>query len=288
MSATLLEAPRRAAGSPPPPPQPPPDPGPSRARRRPGRNAFAIGIIVSVLVHILIFAIVRFRVVTTGPGVASAPRAINLPPSPAMRVLDVVGVEADVPTPQVSVLDPDEPVPAPTPEITAPPVTQGAPAAVPPAPMTGGRDPALTVTERITPRSGADPRLFERPSDPMRPELDLLNNVRARVYGSIQAYNDSVAAEAAAAARALDWTVRDKNGGRWGVSPTGIHLGTITLPLPALGTSADQRAAMREWSEIQQQAGRAEVNETFDERVRAIRARREAARDSARRGGGGN
>jgi hypothetical protein len=43
---------------------------------------------------------------------------------------------------------------------------------------------------------------------------------------------------------------------------------------------------MRQWSEIQQQAGRAQVEETFDERVRAIRARRDAARDSARRGGG--
>lgn len=280
MSATLLEAPRRAA----PPPSPPaPTPNPQRPRPRPGRNALAIGIVISVLVHVVIFGI-RFTVVSSGPGASSAPRAINLTPVQGMRVLDIIGVQADVPTPQVAVVEPD--AVQPTPDISAPAVESGAAVDAPRAPVTGESDPPLTVTERITPRSGGDPRLFARPSDPLRPELDPLNNARARVYSSIQAYNDSIAAAAAAAGRALDWTVRDKNGGRWGVSPNGIHLGTITLPLPPLGASADERAAMREWAEIQQQAGRAQVEETFEDRVRAIRARREAARDSARRGGG--
>jgi hypothetical protein len=225
----------------------------------------------------------RFTTGSSDDGAAVPTQLVDVESVPGIRVLDVVPVAADVPTPQVNVVRPlplDPQVPSPQRPAQTPAVAD----AVPP-PAARSADPARTVTERIIPRSGA-PRLWERASDPLRPELDPLNNVRARVYGSIQAYNDSIAAQAAAAARALDWTVKDANGGRWGVSPSGIHLGTITLPLPALGTSAGERETMRQWSEIQQQAGRAQVEQTFDDRVRAIRARRDAARDSARRGGG--
>jgi hypothetical protein len=279
MSATLLEAPRRAAA--PPPRAVEPGPGPEKPRPRPGRNILPIALAASAFVHVLILGI-RFTAVTLGDGEVAPPQLLNVEMVPGIRVLDIVPVAADVPTPQVVVVAPrplEPPRAQPAAQTPAPPAQARTPAA-------RAADPPRTVVERITPRAGGDPRLWARGSDPLRPELDPLNNVRARVYGSIAAYNDSIAAAAEAAARALDWTVRDANGGRWGVSPSGIHLGTVTLPLPALGTSAEQRETMRQWSEIQQQAGRAQVEETFDERVRAIRARRDAARDSARRGGG--
>lgn len=261
-----------------------PDPGPEKPRPRPGRNILPIALIASALVHVIILGI-RFTTVTLGDGAVAPPQLLNVETVPGIRVLDIVPVAADVPTPQVVVVAPRplEPRPAPAQPAARTPAT---PTDAPRTPAARAVDPPRSVAERITPRAGGDPRLWERGSDPLRPELDPLNNVRARVYGSIAAYNDSIAAAAEAAARALDWTVRDANGGRWGVSPSGIHLGNVTLPLPALGTSADQRETMRQWSEIQQQAGRAQVEETFDDRVRAIRARRDAARDSTRRGGG--
>jgi hypothetical protein len=282
MSATLLEAPRRPVA---PPRVTAPSPGPEKPRPRPGRGILPIALAASAVVHILVLGI-RFGGETLRDAAPAPPRLVNVETVPGIRVLDIVPVAADVPTPQVIVVRP-QPLDRPAPVAPRPVESRAEPAdaAAPLAPRTA--DPPRTVAERITPRTG-DPRLWERPSDPLRPELDPLNNVRARVYGSIQAYNDSIAAQAAAAARALDWTVKDGNGGRWGVSPAGIHLGTVTLPLPQMGASAAERDRMRAWSEIQQQAGRAEVEATFEDRVRAIRARKDAARDSARRGGGGN
>ncbi|MGH7507594.1 MAG: hypothetical protein ACRELX_18220, partial [Longimicrobiales bacterium] len=129
-----------------------------------------------------------------------------------------------------------------------------------------------------------------RPSRPLRPELDPLNNVRARIYGQLEAYNDSIAAVAEAARSATDWTHRDANGDRWGVSPGKIHLGKITLPLPfgfsvPPGRREEYNERMRTFNEIQMQAGRAEIEKTFEARVRAIRERNQAKRDSTRSSG---
>ena len=280
MSATVLEAAPRPGVA----PRREPAPVPVPDRPRPGRHVLPLALAASALVHVLVLG-VRFTVDRIDAPAAAPVRVLEVEAVPGMRVFDVVSVVADVPTPQVAVVQPQTLDPLPPP--LEPPVeTAVQPADAPqPAPAAGVNVPR-SVAERIIPRSG-DPRLWERQSDPMRPELEPLNNVRARVYASIRAYNDSVAAAAAAAARALDWSVRDGNGGRWGVSPGAIHLGSITLPLPfVFAQSAEQRALSREWAEIQQQAGRAQLEQSFEDRVRAIRARKDAARDSARRAGG--
>jgi len=81
-------------------------------------------------------------------------------------------------------------------------------------------------------RGYADPQLV-RPVDRLPPEeLTEGEWLRLRLADRLGIYNDSAAAEAAAKLRATDWTVKDKNGGRWGVSPGQIHLGDVTLPLP--------------------------------------------------------
>ncbi|MGH7554759.1 MAG: hypothetical protein ACREMQ_17300, partial [Longimicrobiales bacterium] len=82
---------------------------------------------------------------------------------------------------------------------------------------------------------------------------------------------------------AVDWTVKDKNGGRWGVSPKGIHLGGITLPLPIQfaappGRRDEVNAAIRNWNEIQAQRASAEIDESVQDRIKAIRERKEAER----------
>jgi hypothetical protein len=231
---------------------------------------------------VLLFSI-RFTTTPLGTRAPPVPRALNIETVSGMRVLDIVPVAANVPTPQV-VVEPRAIAPVRTDLAVRAPV-DASPAAATTAPADTRPDVPATVADRLAPRA-ADPRLWANAPDPLRPELEPLNNVRARVYSALSAYNDSIAAAAAAAQNALDWTVRDKNGGRWGVSPTGIHLGTVTLPLPSLGMSAEQRAASRVWNETQHQASRRQVEQNFDDRVRAIRARKDAARDSARRGGG--
>ncbi len=107
--------------------------------------------------------------------------------------------------------------------------------------------------------------------------------VRARVADRLGAWNDSVRLASEAAAKAVDWTVRDKDGGRWGVSPAGIHLGSFTLPLnnqfvPPAGRRDEINGLIRNWNEIQAQRNQAEIRAQIEERAKAIRERKEAER----------
>jgi hypothetical protein len=107
--------------------------------------------------------------------------------------------------------------------------------------------------------------------------------VRARVAAQLGAYNDSIAAQAAASARATDWTVTDAEGGRWGVSPGKIHLGSLTLPLPFTFSAPPERreevaGRLANWTAIQQQATIVEGREIVKERNKAIEQRKAAER----------
>jgi hypothetical protein len=140
-----------------------------------------------------------------------------------------------------------------------------------------------TLTERLT--APADPILFGRIETKPAVGIDA---VRERLATSIQAYNDSVAAEVAAAERATDWTVRDKDGKRWGVSPGKLHLGDITLPLPLAfqpppGRRDEYNSRIRSYNEIEQQSARAQIKDSFEERVKEIRKRKEQERAEKRK-----
>jgi hypothetical protein len=282
MSATALERPRpivaprdapaMAVEAPPP-------------RQRPGRRVGFIALAISVFLHILVLAL-RFDAPAPTPA-APGLQVLNAPAVQSMQVFNVVVVQAEVPTPQV-VVEPRATAPI-RPDL-APPPTDIAPTRAAEAPTAAAADP-LTVRERLTPQVG-DPRLFNRPADPLSPTLEPMDNVRARVYAALEAYNDSMAGAAADAARAMDWTVKDANGGRWGVSPGQLHLGSISLPLPfgfqvPPGRRDEYNERLRVFNETQQQARRAEAEKGFKERVNDIRARKDAQRDSTRRGGGG-
>jgi hypothetical protein len=282
MSATALERPRPivARREPAQPAEPPPP------RPRPGRRVTGIALALSAALHLLILGL-RFGHEPAGT-VPGTVQVVDIDAVPGMQVFDVVEVQTDVPTPQV-ILEPRTTAPV-RPDVAQPPrIAAPADAAeAPPAAVAG--DP-LTVSERLAPRMG-DPRLFSRAPDPLTPELEPLENVRARVYSALAAYNDSVSGAAAAAARALDWTVKDADGGRWGVSPGQLHLGSISLPLPfgfqvPPGRRDEYNERMRTFNETQQQASRATLEKSFQQRVDEIRARTDAKRDSVRRGGGG-
>ena len=82
-------------------------------------------------------------------------------------------------------------------------------------------------------------------------------------------------------------TRTDEDGGRWGVSPDGIHLGDITIPVPinlspGPGKRDEVAGRVRDWGEIQTQAQRQGGKETFEERVKAVRERKEREREQQR------
>jgi hypothetical protein len=242
-----------------------------------------LALAVSALLHLLFFVVLRFEATIPRPPASGAPAVVSEPEG--LRIVEIVPVP-DEALPEVEAPEPEEePI---VPRAVRPPA--GAPTVVQP-PAGERRDPAATVAERVSPRMG-DARLFEE-HDPLIPlVVDREALAIARLYALMEAYNDSTGAAAEAAARALDWTVQDGNGGRWGISPGRIHLGGISLPLPiSFAPPPGRRDAIaarnRTFGEIAGQRARAEGNASFEERVKAIRERMDAQRDSARRSGTG-
>jgi hypothetical protein len=144
-----------------------------------------------------------------------------------------------------------------------------------------------SLSSRLLPRV-ADPRIVGMTPRAFPPaEKTGAEALRERISDRLSVYNDSVAEEAEAARRATDWTVRDKNGGRWGVAPDGIYLGKIKLPQVALSPSPGKRdeinARVRDFNEIERQAMLEESRSSFKERVQAIRQRKEKERAEKRK-----
>ncbi len=268
----------------------PPARASGRALRRPPREPRGLlwkAILASVLVHIVALLVLRFH--TPAPGGVAPPMADRF--DAVMRAVNILPVEGDVATVVEATPEPEPvtPQPARFPDAVITPPPAGPPAAEPDAPPTT-RLPS--VADRLTGRI-EDPRLYAPPRE-LPPDLDA--EVRGRVAGRIQAWNDSMAAAGAAAAAARDWTYKDSDGNRWGISPGAIHLGKLTIPLTSdpsrdvFQPPPDRRdqvnARIREWNEIQEQARRAETRAIFDERIKAIRARKEAERARADTTGG--
>jgi hypothetical protein len=141
--------------------------------------------------------------------------------------------------------------------------------------------------ERLRYRSMPTGEVWRRSEPPPPPVESAEAMVRARVAAQLNAYNDSIAAEAAASARATDWTVTDADGGRWGVSPGKIHLGSLTLPLPFTFSAPPERreevaGRLANWTAIQQQATIVEGREIVKDRNKAIEQRKAAERAARR------
>jgi hypothetical protein len=266
--------------------RPPQAPGPPRMRTGPARaataerarryrRAFWAGVAGSVLLHLLVLRIsplfVRFAQGVPGAGERAAPA-----PPPARGIEVILLFQVAKPTERTEPREARraEPRPAAEPAATGRP----GPAALGP-----------TAAEILRPRVG-DWRLvvpppvgaYERPMTPAEREAWLNERLRER----LAAANDSAAAAARREAAALDWTVGEE-GNRWGLSPGKIHLGGITVPLPfSLSPNPwqarEQADRARSYEEIQRQGAQAEIDESVEDRVRAIRERREAERRKAR------
>ena len=257
-------------------------PEPVRRVRRDPRRVLAAGLAASLLVHALVFLAFRFRVdIVPEPVQKPIPLVRVVPAIQVYDIREVPGVSTPI---EVQILEQQamDPLPVPALPEAAPEV------AAEPQPSTID---ALSVGERLRYRMAA-PDVWRAPSEEIeRPEMTDEERARARVAAQLGAFNDSVAAAAALAEKSMDWTVKDGEGGRWGVSPGAIHLGSITIPVGqtqfavAAGRREEFEGRVRTWNEIQVQSSRVEANESFKDRVKAIEERK--AKERAERNGSG-
>lgn len=266
-----------------------PSPPPPRATPHPRRSdgygrVLRWSLLFSLLAHLLLLLLSpAFLRVGLPPGETDEP--FDPATAPGMRMVETV-------------LVPDAPAPAETSaaetadrtRVTTPTRDPGVPLR-PTSPRPGAPEtvPAARGETRDDPlRPGLrDPRLWvtprrELPPPPEPTQEELHARYMEHLQGRIDALNDSIAGDAERARRATDWTVRDRSGGRWGVSPEGIHLGGVTLPPVRLQGDRDKELAaqerQRQREEIQRQAEEAERRQVREERTRATRERRDAER----------
>lgn len=216
-------------------------------RERELRRTLAAGIAASVLLHVL------FVLVAGGVRVESL--SLTLPPVetvPAPDALVVVEI-----SPVELAPAPEEPRPEPVPPPEAPPETEPEPEPEPEeeeeereeeegrAPLPGipdiffpGRPTEMDEGERRTNASRlrlrfSDARLWFDPRSPRLIGERLVRFARAdsAVRAILRDWLDSVQLDADLERRARDWTF-ERDGERWGISPDGIHLGDVTIPLP--------------------------------------------------------
>jgi hypothetical protein len=249
-----------------------------RAERRLDRRVLVPALAVSFLVHLLLF---RVTLDPDSDRLISPPPPRYLDTERVMRAHDITAVEVDVPPIDVQIRELEERREAEIPN---------APWTIPP-PATAAPPEASSIRERLRYRMGSVE--VWRPREMPRGELMTPEDVvRARVAAELQQFNDSVAAEAAARARATDWTFTDSEGRRWGITPNRIYINgdSVKIPMqiefaPHPMVGREQRARIQDWNQIQMQAARVETQEVINERIRLIRERAEQER--ARNGGGG-
>lgn len=248
-------------------------------RPRPdARRVLWISLSLSAVLHVV--AIVAYALLMTRPAPVGPPVDPTAgPPTPRgmemIRLVVVPDEEASPETEEDSGSRPEVERPEPVPD--RPAGARPRPDAGEPA---GERTP--TAAELLRPRTEGDERIW-RPTDPALLELSPAEIAELRVAGRLQDWADSVAAVREAERRALDWTHTDDQGRRWGVSPEGLHLGDVTLPLPSLESKhAESSRRQYEWGEIERGAADAATRYRQEDRARAIRERRNREREEAR------
>ena len=242
-----------------------------RSRRRGDRRGLSVALTASALAHLLLVVLYPFFSGRYPVG----PRIPYQPPvreAEGMRVVRIV----EVTTPEVG--DPDDPVEVE--DVEAPEVAVEVPEFEEEFRV---RFPARypSALERLRLGRG-DPRLW-RPIDPALAAPTPEQILELEIAIAIEAGNDSLAAEAERARRALDWTRTDEDGRRWGVSPGRIHLGDLTIRLPfGFGPPPDYNGDRAEWAfrmaDIERAASTRAVRQSWQDRRAAMKKRREELR----------
>lgn len=245
-----------------------------RARARRNRRILRTGLVLSAALHLLIIGMIG-GLLERPPTPRSRPSALYVEPPRGMRAVALSPAPSAAPTesaaPRQPVRDDDVLVPVPAPVETGPDDARPA--------------DARSAADRLAPRL-IDPRLW-RPVV-LIPREPTLADVQARLDAAMELLSDSALAETERAMRAVDWTVEDADGGRWGISPGKLHLGKLTLPLPIYFTVPGWDPEQAEWYDLEAQVDRTRFLDSFEDRVRAIRERRDRERTERQGGEGGD
>ncbi len=259
-------------------------------RDRSYRRAFRVGLVVSLAVHLGVLLVLGRQLRMPEPDGEEA-RPSPPTPRPGLQVTRVEVRElADVP-----------PVPSP------PPPVRPEPAAEEPEPTeeeaeeadeateevgdeTAGEEEArVSNVEALTPRRG-DPRLWREfwDEDVARRYLGGGTRADSALRAILGQYLDSLRLSQEQLEEARDWTFTDEDGQRWGISPEGIHLGDVTIPLPVgqiLSPTGPRRRELerelRELREIRRQEAIEAAQETREERIEAMEERTREEREGA-------
>jgi hypothetical protein len=154
-----------------------------------------------------------------------------------------------------------------------------------------GRGTDVTAATGVQP-SYTDPRLWPQPG----PFTPLAKTAAERTDSAVKAafgiFVDSMRTAEANKGRAPgDWTIKDKNGGKWGWDPSGIRLGRVTIPQavlsllplnvqanPTFNDPVTVREAAFRRGDIMYQANRAVSEDEFRRAVKRIRERKDRER----------
>ncbi len=222
--------------------------------------------------------ITLFQIAAEAPA-ASSPPTLEYHPGPVVP-LDVVTVTPTAIVPP-AYAPPRRPA-AHFPEQTNP----NEPERVGPVGSTGGGR-GMTPAQKLHPQL-IDPRLWAAPEEMLGAPVDEAERMRARLYSRLEEMNDSIAGINETRRKEMDWTIKDKNGGKWGIDPKGIHLGKLTLPAPLVHGPADARDEVAKqaanWRELNTQEDRARLHSTFNDRVKAIREQKQKEHDTKGKG----
>lgn len=243
-------------------------------RARGYRRAVRGGLLVSVLLHALVAIFLSGQFYLASRSFSP----VELPPRDAvgLQVIDIRDVETESAAEDVLEMPPEEREQIQRPE--------------PPTPGEGdraqraGQDDGfgLTNAERLRPREG-DPRLWQDFTG--RPMPEYLEDRFAQAEGVIRArlgaMLDSLALTEEQRRRAVEWLFGEGDQ-QWGVTPDGIVLGGMVIPMnvgalfEAEGPlGRELRQQQRDLEDIQRQDFRTDIERTQRERLEEMRQRSE-------------
>lgn len=247
-------------------------------RRQHYRNAVRIGLAISAVTHLLVVFVLA-RALSLDPASFRSPprRTIELQGLPVVQVGEVLpAFESD---PEAISLPPEE-EPEPEPERPDGETPRGPPSV--PSPGRGQvGPPGLTNAEKLQPHEGDERLWYDLEGQPIPEYLD--GNAYAAYEGELRArlslMLDSLSLSEEQRRRAVEWLTGDE-GQEWGVTPDGIYIAGVLIPL-SLGqlfaeegpSGRESRQRLRDLQDIQMQDLQGEAERIRKERAQAMRDR---------------
>jgi hypothetical protein len=270
--------------------------------REPTRRSPA-GIVSSVAIHV-VFILLVARLVIVGPRELDRLLGTKAQPLPVERIGFLALPRSDTPPKEAprsggdnrpAQRAPAEPLPALVAPSAVPSTIVPAPSR-PPQPETGGAGSVVGsggATQGVRP-SFSDPRVWAPPAPIVVAPRTPTQRMDSAIAAIVQTVEDSLARLPQERAPG-DWTFR-RNGKKYGIDGSLIHLGDFSLPtailaLLPLNATANPSAVERDRrlnimrGEIQAQVARAARDDDFYRAVKALRERKEKEREEQKKTG---